>query len=92
MNKEIQFLIYNTPQGNVSVNVAYRRRDSLAYSKAMAALFGVQVPAISKHLKNIFDEGELEERLVVSKMETTVNRVYRGVLTYVFNTCILYLE
>ena len=39
--------------------------------KAMAQLFVVQVPAISKHLKNIFSEGELSEEVVVSKMEIT---------------------
>ena len=39
--------------------------------KAMAELFGVQVPAISKHLKNIFESGELQEDVVVSKMEIT---------------------
>ena len=39
--------------------------------KAMAELFGVQVPAISKHLKKIFEEGELDEKVVVSKMEIT---------------------
>jgi hypothetical protein len=37
----------------------------------MAELFGVQTPAISKHLKNIFEEGELDEKVVVSKMEIT---------------------
>ena len=37
--------------------------------KAMAELFGVQTPAISKHLKNIFEQGELREEVVVSKME-----------------------
>lgn len=37
----------------------------------MAQLFGVGVPAISKHLKNIFDEGELDKNVVVSKMEIT---------------------
>ena len=39
--------------------------------KAMAELFGVHVPAISKHLKNIFESGELQEEVVVSKMEIT---------------------
>lgn len=39
--------------------------------KAMAELFGVGVPAISKHLKNIFEEGELEENVVISKLEIT---------------------
>lgn len=42
----------------------------MAYAKSMAELFGVQTPAISKHLKNIFEEGELEETATVSKMET----------------------
>ena len=42
-----------------------------ATQKAMAQLFGVGVPAISKHIKNIFSEGELDEKVVVSKMETT---------------------
>ncbi len=37
----------------------------------MAELFGVQTPAISKHLKNIFEEGELDEKVVVSRMEIT---------------------
>ena len=39
----------------------------------MAVLFDVGVPAISKHLKNIFDEGELIENRVISKMETTAS-------------------
>jgi hypothetical protein len=46
--------------------------------KAMAALFGVQIPAISKHLKNIYEEGELQETTTVSKMETVVQRGFRG--------------
>ncbi|MCQ2107512.1 MAG: hypothetical protein MJZ05_01965 [Fibrobacter sp.] len=39
--------------------------------KAMGELFNVNVPAISKHLKNIFDEGELQENSVISILETT---------------------
>jgi hypothetical protein len=37
----------------------------------LAELFGVQVPAISKHLKNIFESGELEEKSVISILEIT---------------------
>ncbi len=37
----------------------------------MAKLFGVKIPAISKHLKNIFEDGELNEQVVISKMEIT---------------------
>jgi hypothetical protein len=44
----------------------------------MAGLFGVQVPAISKHLKNIYEEGEVTESTTVSKMEIVVNRGFRG--------------
>ncbi len=39
----------------------------------IAALFGVQIPAISKHLSNIFSEGELDENSVISILETTAN-------------------
>lgn len=44
----------------------------------MAQLFGVGVPAINKHLKNIFEEGELSKSATISKMETVVNRGFRG--------------
>ncbi|MDR1227057.1 MAG: virulence RhuM family protein, partial [Prevotellaceae bacterium] len=71
MNKELQFLIYNTPQENVKVDVVVKDETIWLTQKAMAALFGVQVPAISKHLKNIFAEGELDEKVVVSILEIT---------------------
>ena len=71
MNKEIQFLIYSTPQGDVNVEAVVRDETLWLTQKAMAQLFGVQVPAISKHLKNIFAEGELHEEVVISKMEIT---------------------
>jgi len=71
MNKEIQFLIYNTPQENIKVDVVVRDETLWLTQKAMAMLFDVQVPAINKHLKNIFEEGELDEKVVISKMETT---------------------
>ena len=71
MNKELNFLIYNTPQGNVKVDVVVKDETIWLTQKAMAALFGVQAPAISKHLKNIFEEGELDEHVVVSILEIT---------------------
>ena len=71
MNKEIQFLMYSTPQGDVNVEAVVRDETLWLTQKAMAQLFGVQVPAINKHLKNIFSEGELIEEVVISKMETT---------------------
>ena len=71
MNKDFQFLIYNTPQENVKIDVAVKDETIWLTQKAMATLFDVQVPAISKHLKNIFEEGELEEKVVVSILEIT---------------------
>ena len=78
MNKELQFLIYSTPQDNVRVDVVVKDETVWLTQKTMAALFGVQIPAISKHLKNIYEEGELLENATVSKMETVVQRGFRG--------------
>lgn len=71
MSKELQFLIYKTPQADVKVHVVMREESIWLTQKAMAELFEVQTPAINKHLKNIFEEGELVEKVVVSKMEIT---------------------
>ena len=69
MNKELQFLIYNTPQEDIKVNVVMRDETIWLTQRAMAELFGVQIPAINKHLKNIFEEGELNKEMTTSKME-----------------------
>lgn len=71
MGNEIQFLIYNMPDADGKVQVVIRDETLWCTQKAMAQLFGVGVPAISKHLKNIFDEGELDKDVVVSTLETT---------------------
>ncbi len=71
MDKELNFLVYNTPDKGVSIRAAVKDESIWLTQKAMAELFGVGVPAISKHLKNIFEEGELEEKVVVSILETT---------------------
>lgn len=71
MSKELQFLIYSTPQADIKVDVVIKDETVWLTQKAMATLFDVQVPAINKHLKNIFEEGELDEKVVISKMETT---------------------
>lgn len=70
MNKELQFLIYDTPEKNVSINAAVKDETIWLTQRAMAELFDVEVPAISKHLSNIFAEGELREDATLSKMET----------------------
>ena len=61
MNKELQFLIYSTPEENVLVDVVVKDENIWVTQKAMAELFGVKVPAISKHLKNIFAEREFSD-------------------------------
>ncbi len=71
MANEIKFLLYNMPEEEGKVQVVIKNDTIWCTQKAMAQLFGVGVPAISKHLKNIFEEGELLMDSVISKMETT---------------------
>jgi hypothetical protein len=71
MKNEFQFLIYQAIDEEVSVNAIIKDETIWLTQKAMAELFGVNIPAISKHLKKIFDDGELLEEVVVSKMEIT---------------------
>lgn len=66
---EIQFLLYNTPDENIKVNVIVKDETLWLTQKAMAELFDVNSQAITKHLKNIFDEGELSKKATCSKME-----------------------
>jgi len=68
---ENKIILYQNETGKVSVNVMFQNENFWLTQKAMAELFGVEVPAISKHLKNIFESGELNENSVVSKMEIT---------------------
>ena len=76
--KDLQLLIYNTPTEDIQVDVVLKDETLWATQKAMASLFGVQVPDISKHIKDIFDTGELSTAATVSKMETVVQRGFRG--------------
>lgn len=64
-------LLYNTADKKVNVSVYFQNGTFWLTQKAMAALFGVNVPAVNKHLKNIFETGELNPDSVISKMETT---------------------
>lgn len=66
---EIQFILYQLPDEEGKVQVVIKDETIWATQKAMAQLFDVNIPAISKHLKNIFDEGELSPDATVSKME-----------------------
>lgn len=71
MDKEFNFLVYSAPDRDVRINAVIKDESVWLTQKTMAELFGVQIPAVSKHLKNIFEEGELNEQVVISKMETT---------------------
>lgn len=71
MTNKFNFLIYKAPDKDVKVNAVIKDDTIWLTQKSMAELFGVQTPAISKHLKNIFEERELEEQVVISKMEIT---------------------
>ena len=67
MNEDFQkFLIYQTPNNQVRVDVFLQNETAWLTQKTMATLFEVNVPAISKHLSNIFDEGELNPEATIS--------------------------
>ena len=70
---ENQIIFYQSETGNITLNVTYYNESFWLTQKNVAQLFGVEVPAISKHLKNIFESGELNEISVISKMETTAS-------------------
>jgi len=66
-----EFLLYTAANGKVKVEVLLNNETIWLTQKRMAELFGVGVPAISKHLKNIFESGELQEEVVISILENT---------------------
>lgn len=72
-NSTAEFLIFQIEGKESGVQVVYHDETVWCTQKAMAELFDVGVPAISKHLKNIFESGELPENSVISKMETTAS-------------------
>lgn len=71
MERQLQFILYNLPEEEGKVQAVIKDETIWLTQKAMAELFGVNVPAISKHLKNLFDEKELAEEVVVSNLEIT---------------------
>ena len=77
-NSTMEFLTFVLDEKEEGVQVVYKNQNIWATQKVMATLFDVGVPAISKHLKNIFESGELNKDTTISKMETIVNRGFRG--------------
>lgn len=67
------FILYNAPNGDVTLNVLLQDETIWLTQKMMAELFDVGVPAINKHLTNIFESNELEESSVISILETTAS-------------------
>lgn len=74
-----EFLLYTTPNQNIKVEVFLNNETLWLTQERIAELFGVQRPAITKHLKNIFESGELEENMVCSILEhTTIHGAIDG--------------
>lgn len=69
--KGSDFLFYTTPEGKVRIEVFFQNETVWLTQKRMADLFGVGIPAVNKHLINIFQSGELDENSAISKMEIT---------------------
>lgn len=78
-HEETEFLLYTSPDGEVKVEVFLHNENIWLPQKKIAELFGVGVPAISKHLSNIFESGELTENSVISILETTASdgKIYK---------------
>ncbi len=70
-NSFTEFLLYTTPNGKVKVEIFLRGENIWLTQEKIALLFGVQRPAITKHLKNVFKSGELDEKVVSSILEQT---------------------
>lgn len=70
-NTFTEFLLYTTPNGKVKVEIFLHDENIWLTQEKIALLFGVQRPAITKHLKNIFESGELDEKVVSSILEHT---------------------
>lgn len=71
IDREMRFLLYHDAEDDVAVNAAVLNESIWVTQKAMAELFDVDVSTISRHLKNIFDEQELDEEVVIAKIATT---------------------
>ena len=77
--KQISYILYSSPEEDVKVMALVKDETIWLTQKAMAELFDVNVPGISKHLKNIYEEGELSESATVSILETVQNENGRSV-------------
>ena len=83
-------IVYQAENESVSTNVLFKDETFWMTQKDMAKLFDVNIPAISKHLKNIFESGELDLLAVISKMETTDDDMIKGRVNQ-FDLHVLYM-
>jgi hypothetical protein len=79
MKETNDIILYSTPDGDKKVGVLYHEENFWLTQKALAELFSVNIPAISKHLKNIFESSELIADSVISILETTAadGKIYK---------------
>ncbi|MBN2435511.1 MAG: DNA-binding protein [Spirochaetes bacterium] len=68
-----EIILYKTEDGTVKIDTIFQNQTIWLTQSTMAELFDVNVPAISKHLKNIFEDKELQKEATISKMETVQN-------------------
>ena len=68
-----KLIIYKNSEGNIIVDAIYKDETLWLSQKRMSKVFNVGIPAISKHLKNIFEDNELDRNSVISKMEITAD-------------------
>lgn len=78
-NHSSDIILYSSPDGNVRVEVIYSEETFWLTQKRMSELFGVDVPAVSKHLANIFESGELLKDSTLSILETVQKEGNRNV-------------
>ncbi len=83
VHKDNKVILYTTADGKVTVDVFFSRDNFWLTQKTLADLFGVNVPAVSRHLKNIYASKELVREATVSKMETVQTEGGRKISRYV---------
>ncbi len=76
---EQNIIFYSTPQGNINIQVVFENDAFWLNQKAMAALFAVKVPAISKHLANVYETNELDKERTLSILEIVAQEGNRNV-------------
>lgn len=78
--EENKLIIYKNDEGDIVVDAIYKDETLWLTQKGMSKVFEVGVPAISKHLKNVFEEKKLDRSSVVSKMEINMMRLLQRII------------